>query len=134
MQPHRLAWPTAIAAAACCFVWAPHASSTSTREPQLPLPSGWSLFHLVQGYPLEADVANGANTLVSWPPSAQLDEQTGFSQGSDGVVLTTGPAGQTVAWSLWGDGQSTVNHRWRWLRGIAGVPASSVPALFLPQL
>jgi hypothetical protein len=109
-----MARPVAVAAAVVCCMWVlvlPPSVAAGDQH-QVVLPPGLSLYHLVQGYPLEADLVNGADSLVSWPPSVALDQQTGFSQGSHGLVLTTGRAGQTVAWSVWGDGQATPNHWW----------------------
>jgi len=71
-----------------------------------------SVFQIVQGYPLEFQVSSNDTSMISWTPSEFLDEQTGYSQGTKGIVLTKGDDGQDVVWSLWGDGQSTPNHWW----------------------
>lgn len=87
-----------------------------------------SFFQLVKGYPLEYRVTPNDTSVFSWIPSVLLDEQTGFSQGSDGVILTRGAANQTIVWSLWGDGQSTPNHWWVNTFDLSQGSTSSAPA------
>lgn len=82
-------------------------------SPKEKAPQKHSLFQLVQGYPLEVPLGtDDSRVLLSWIPSTLLDEQTGYSQGSHGIMLTRGSRDGTAVWSLWGDGQSTTNHWW----------------------